>query len=295
MMRGFLLIDKDKGLTSFDVVKKIRNLISEEEGVQKKKIKVGHSGTLDPLATGLLIIAVGEATKLLEFFIGYEKEYEVTAKLGWVSDSFDADGNIEKFGEIKKDIKKNDIQKILKDNFLGEIKQVPPKYSAIKIKGKKAYELARKGEEFEIKERKVTIKKIEIIGFELPRLRLKIACSSGTYIRSLVHDLGQKMGCGAYVEELRRTKINDFDVKKSKKISDVETEKKIELIKIEKMIKDFSTMVLDDKDFEGLKDGKVLIDQKISSNYAVAIYEGKVVGILENFKDAGIKYSKILK
>lgn len=294
-MRGFLLVDKEKGVTSFDVVKKIRRLILGRLGIKKEKIKVGHAGTLDPLATGLLIIAIGEGTKLLEFFIGCEKEYEVKAKLGFVSDTFDADGKIEKFIEEKKEIGKSEIEKLIKENFLGEITQVPPRYSALKIKGKKAYELARKGEEFEIKERKIKIIKIKIKKMKWPTLEMKVVCSSGTYIRSLVHDIGQELGCGAYVEELRRTKINNFDVKNAIK-SDTITEKNIIPIPIEKMLEDFSIKKLTQQDFEELKDGKILLNEKIKGDKCViGIYEGKAVGVLENSKNNGIKYSKILK
>ncbi len=212
-MDGFLLIDKEKGRTSFDVVRDVRRKTGER--------RVGHGGTLDPLATGLLIVAVGKATKLLSNFLGCEKEYEVRARFGFVSDSYDAEGKIEKMSDGK--IPMNEIKKEILQNFLGKISQCPPKYSALKIKGKRAADIMRAGGDVELKPRNVLIKKFEILDYEWPEVSFRIECGSGTYVRSLVHDLGQKLGVGAYVTQLRRTKVGDFDVR----------EAGVDLIKIE--------------------------------------------------------------
>ncbi len=326
-MKGFLLIDKEKGVTSFDVVKRIRGILREEmdvvnevSGNVKKRLKVGHSGTLDPLATGLLLVAVGEATKLLEFFEGLDKEYEVKAKFGFVSDTFDAEGtrrrrvpahkthsgssdcfsNFEKL-EDKEKIEK--IKKITEEKFTGRILQVPPKFSALKIKGKKAYELARKGEDFEMKPRDVVVEGFEIIDFDWPFVSFRVACGSGTYIRSLIHDLGAELGCGAYVEELRRTKVGDFSVENAitmKSFDEVcenrdgEFNSESLLIPIEKMLSGFSVYELNDEDFEGLRDGKILKGKKVEEKEVavIGLYRGKAVGVLKNANE-GIKFAKV--
>lgn len=222
-MKGFLLVDKEKGWTSFDVVAKIRGVLSRGVAKQgkRKRLKVGHAGTLDPLATGLLFIAVGDYTKLLKNFVGLDKEYEVEAEFGFTSDTYDAEGNLQKV-DVSFEAGITDIEKIIKDKFVGEIEQIPPKYSALKINGKKAYELARSGKEFEVKSRKVVIKQFDIIDFNWPIVKFRIFCGSGTYVRSLIHDLGQELGCGAYVKGLRRTKVGDFSVEKALRFSDCE-------------------------------------------------------------------------
>ena len=273
-MKGFLLVDKKTGMTSFDVVRDVRR----EFGVKK----VGHSGTLDPLATGLLLVAVGEATKLLEYFVGLDKEYEVVGKFGFVSDSFDADGEVVESDE-QKECLRSEVEEAL-GAFVGDIEQVPPKYSALKIDGKRAYELARAGVDVKMKARKVTIGRYEIMDFNWPEVKFAVQCTSGTYVRSLVHDLGMKLGCGAYVKELRRISVGKFNVKDAGG----------DLIAIEDMVGDLPKFELSDADFEGLKDGRVLTDQKIEGEFAVAFYKEKVVGVVENYSKGGVKYRKMI-
>lgn len=217
-MNEILLIDKPADWTSFDVVAKIRSIYSEREG---KKVKVGHAGTLDPFATGLLIILVGEATKKQINFMKLDKEYLATLKLGYVSTSGDPEGEIKK-KEGGKEITKEEIEKVL-PSFTGEITQTPPAFSAIKINGKRAYELARKGKKVKLKPRKVKIDTIEITDYSWPVLKLKVACSSGTYIRSLAGDIGKKLGCGAYLTGLTRTKIGEYSLDNAQKITDLST------------------------------------------------------------------------
>lgn len=273
------MIDKEKGQTSFDVVNRIRReLRAGFDG--KKKLRVGHAGTLDPLATGLLLIAAGEAVKLLEFFTGLDKEYEVKAKFGFVSDTFDAEGKVEKFAEWE--TTEDELSKIIKKKFLGKIKQVPPKFSALKIEGKKAYELAREGKEFEMKARDIVVNEFEIVDFDWPFVSFKISCGSGTYIRSLIHDLGQEAGCGAYVEELRRTKVGEYSVENASG----------KLITIEEMLSGFDVLELSDEDFEGLKDGKILQGKRVVDvQPVIGVYKKKAVGVLENVGE-GMKFAK---
>ncbi|MBI4975492.1 tRNA pseudouridine(55) synthase TruB [Candidatus Peregrinibacteria bacterium] len=205
-MDGFLLIDKEKGWTSFDVVKKVRGIFGEK--------KVGHTGTLDPLATGLLILALGKCTKLVGFLSCMDKEYEFSAKFGYVSDTYDAEGKIEKYANYDGSVlSENEIKSVIDKNFIGEILQVPPKYSALKVKGKRACDLARKGKDFVLNPRKIKIYSFDIVSLKWPNAAFKVKCGSGTYVRSLVNDLGVLLGVGAYVESLRRTKIGTYNVK----------------------------------------------------------------------------------
>lgn len=210
---GILLIDKPKGLTSFGVIRELRKKL----GVKK----MGHAGTLDPLATGLLIIAVGKSTKQISEFMGLPKEYEVEIEFGKVSNTYDADGTLTPFtstafpdASVFTDSQwcpKEKFAKVL-PQFTGEIMQMPPIFSALKVKGQRAYDLARTGQEVHLEPRKVTISEIEILDYSWPFVKLRVACSKGTYIRSLAHDLGQVLGCGGYVKELRRTKIGHYTV-----------------------------------------------------------------------------------
>ena len=209
-MHGILNIYKPAGPTSHDIVDKIRKIT----GIKK----VGHAGTLDPFAEGVLIILIGKATKLQLKFMDMDKTYIGTLKLGEVSDTYDIMGKIKSSsfanlptGKARAPEDKQ-ILKTLK-TFIGEIEQVPPIYSAIKIKGKKAYELARKGIKPKLKPRKVKIYDIKILKYKWPYLKIQVKCGKGTYIRSLAHDLGRKLGCGAYLEKLIRTKIGKFDSK----------------------------------------------------------------------------------
>jgi len=210
MNGGFILINKPTKITSHDVVDTLRRIT----GIKK----IGHAGTLDPFATGLLILGIQrEFTRRLSFFQKKDKEYIATLKLGAESDTFDKDGKIfEK--EVKKLPEKKEIEKILK-SFLGEVEQTPPAFSAKKIGGKKLYELARRGIKTEIKPQKVKIYEISVLEYHFPYLKIKVKCSSGTYIRSLASDIGKKLGCGAYVEELVRTKIGEFSIENAVELS----------------------------------------------------------------------------
>ncbi len=216
-MNSVLLIDKPKNWTSFDVVAKVRSLVRQKTGV--KRPKVGHAGTLDPLATGLLIILVGEACKDAGKYSKLDKTYEVELKLGEASNTDDAEGEITKVSNRRP--KEKEVEKVLQ-GFVGQIDQKPPVYSAIKINGKRAYKLAREGKTPEMKARPVTIYSITDISYKYPKISFQTEVSSGTYIRSLVRDIGQKLGTGAYMTELRRTKINDFSLTKAKDIKSLE-------------------------------------------------------------------------
>lgn len=198
-----LLINKPLHWTSFQVVNKLRWLIKRKLGV--KNVKVGHAGTLDPLATGLIIICTGKKTKEINQYQAAEKEYIATLKLGATTPSFDGE-TAENYFYSTKHLTLEFITEICA-SFIGEINQVPPIFSAVKIKGKKLYESARRGKEVEIKPRKIYINKLQIMSLKLPFIRIKVSCSKGTYIRSLANDIGKALKSGAWLYNLKRTKI----------------------------------------------------------------------------------------
>lgn len=213
-MKDVILIDKPAGWTSFDVVAKLRGKIRAEytakgEQPTKRQLRVGHAGTLDPFATGLLIILIGEACKKASEYLKLDKTYEFTAKLGEVSSTADPEGVIQKIGDRRPNIE--EVNAVLKQ-YRGEITQIPPAYSAIKIDGKRAYTLAREGKKVAIPPRKIQVQRLEIIEYRYPYLKCVCDVSSGTYIRTLVEDIGNALHTGAYCKELRRKRISNFKV-----------------------------------------------------------------------------------
>lgn len=213
-----ILIDKDLKWTSFNVVKKIKVVLSNKYGL--KKLKVGHAGTLDPLATGLVIICTGKQTKNIESYQVREKEYITTVRLGATTPSFDLETEIDKEYPYVQ-ISEGDVLRALKE-FEGVQNQVPPLFSAKSIKGKRAYTYARKGKEVELKAGKVHFFSLELIHFEFPFVKVKIVCSKGTYIRAFARDLGIKLYTGAHLTELRRTRIGNFPVEQAMTIREFE-------------------------------------------------------------------------
>jgi len=213
-----LLIDKPLNWTSFQVVNKIRWLIKQK--FELKKIKVGHAGTLDPLATGLLILCTGKFTKKIETYQAQVKEYTGTFTLGATTPSYDLETEVDHSFDIS-GITSEEIHKTT-HQFTGEIQQQPPIFSALKKDGKRLYEYARAGEKVEIPSRTVTISEFEITKIELPKIDFRVVCSKGTYIRSLAHDFGKALNNGAHLSGLRRTKIGDFSVEDAVGIAEFE-------------------------------------------------------------------------
>ncbi|MGY3792136.1 tRNA pseudouridine(55) synthase TruB [Aquimarina sp. 433] len=203
-----VLIDKPLQWTSFQVVNKVRWRIRKTFGI--KKIKVGHAGTLDPLASGLLVICTGKFTKRIQEFMGQTKEYTGTITLGATTPSYDLETEVDQTFPIDH-ISAENIQKTIK-GFVGEIEQYPPVFSALKKDGKRLYEYAREGEEVAVAARKITISEFEITRIELPEVDFRVVCGKGTYIRSLAHDFGKALQSGGHLSALRRTKIGSFDV-----------------------------------------------------------------------------------
>ena len=258
----FLNINKEKGITSLDVISKLRKILNIK--------KIGHAGTLDPLASGVLPVAVGYATRLIEY-LEDDKKYIAKIKFGENSTTYDDEG--EKTFVHKPDFKRSDLENVL-PKFIGKIKQKPPIYSAIKIKGKKLYEIARRGESVEIPLRDVEIYDIKILDFKLPYATLEISCSKGTYIRSLAYDLGEILGCGGYIKELKRTCVGKFNIENSNKLNENLTP-----ISIEEVLP-FEKYYLDDDEYQKIKNG-IKIKSKISQEdkFLMLIYNKKVVSI----------------
>ena len=216
-MKGeLILIDKDINWTSFDVVSKIRNFIKKKFNL--KKIKVGHAGTLDPLATGLLIICYGKMTKEIDSFIGLDKSYSGKMIIGSSTPSYDLETKPNVFYQTDHINEKLIYEKA--EEFVGEIMQKPPIFSAVKKNGVRSYKLARKGEQVNLEKRKINIRDFKITEINFPELSFEVDCSKGTYIRSLINDFGKALKSGAHLTELRRTKIGDFSVNDSLKIMD---------------------------------------------------------------------------
>ncbi len=207
-----LLINKPFQWTSFDVIRKIRNLV--------KTKKVGHAGTLDPLATGLLIVCTGKFTKRINEFVAAEKEYTGDFTLGATTPTYDLESEPENFKDYS--LLTNSLIHEATKKFTGEILQTPPIHSAIKKDGKRAYELARQGKEVKLEARKIAIKEFEITSVALPVVSFRVVCSTGTYIRSLANDFGAELGCGAYLSKLCRTRIGGFSLEKSANMQEAE-------------------------------------------------------------------------
>jgi tRNA pseudouridine55 synthase len=248
-MNKVLLIDKPVGWTSFDVVAKIRGALRKQSIINNQqeisddqttnyqlpatKIRVGHAGTLDPFATGLLIVLTGSETKNQDSYMKQDKEYEATLKLGFTSSTGDPEGEITVYSSRERSdsksssqqartITRGDVEKVL-ESFLGEKSQIPPIYSAIKVDGQRAYKLARVGKTPEMKPRLVRILECRMQNLEYPELKILVKCSSGTYIRTLAEDIGKALGTGAYLTALRRTKIGDFEVKDALSVEEATT------------------------------------------------------------------------
>jgi tRNA pseudouridine55 synthase len=235
MIEGILLIDKPEGWTSFDVVAKVRGMAKKAAALTPnpqlqtpKRFKVGHSGTLDPAATGLLVIAIGSYTKRIPELIKKDKTYEVTMRLGQTSTTGDKEGQISAVSDTIPTLEQ--LEAALQA-FVGDIMQTPPAFSAIKVNGQRAYDLARKGHEVKLEPRPAKIYSTTLVSYEYPFVRFDSEVGSGTYIRSLVEDIGEKLGTGAYMSDLRRTKVGQFAIAEAAVLSDIEPSSLMTLLK----------------------------------------------------------------
>jgi len=231
---GILLIDKPSGCTSHDVVDALRKKLHIR--------KVGHAGTLDPLATGLLIMLIGKATKASQYLMSLGKEYEATMKLGETTDSQDADGEIILTRPVP-ELTEEAIKEVF-DGFMGDQYQLPPMFSAKKVKGQPLYKLARQGKVVEREPRVIHVGSLELLEMNLPEVTFRVACSKGTYVRTLAHDMGEKLSCGAHLTELRRTGIDKFRVNDAVKLEDLQgmqlSEIKERIVPVYEAVKQFS-------------------------------------------------------
>ena len=283
-MFGFLNVYKPKGKTSHDVVAILRRVT---------KIKqIGHTGTLDPFAEGVLPICIGKATRLIEY-LNDDKAYIGTVQLGKSTTTYDLEGETVEVSDKTPDLE--EIENEL-NNFRGDIEQLPPIYSAIKVNGKKLYEYARKGEEVEIKPRSVNISELKILNYDQENriLELYIKCSKGTYIRSIAHDLGKNLGCFGHLIKLVRVKAGDFEVENSIKLedlTDIETVQKHLIYPLEKL--DYQTYELNTKEFELVSHGmQIFARTSLQNGIVILTNNNKLIAIAEMLNDK-IKCSKV--
>ena len=223
-----LLLDKPLGWTSFDLVNKVRGIIERHHKLKRLSIKVGHAGTLDPLATGLMLVCTGRMTKKIDTYQGMPKEYTGTFTLGATTPSFDLEKEVDKTFPVSH-ITEEEIQNAAKD-FIGVHEQEPPIFSAKKVDGERAYELARRGEQVKMKTSSIEITEFEITGIRLPEVDFRVTCTKGTYIRSLARDFGTALKSGAYLSSLRRTKIGDYAIGDALSIEEFSNSLKQELL-----------------------------------------------------------------
>ena len=292
---GFLLVDKPSGITSSKLVQVIKKTFSLN--------KIGHTGTLDPLATGLMVLCVGQATKFSQFLLVKDKSYRVSIKLGVATDTFDAEGLV----TSEKDVNHvtRDLIEASLTNFQGEIEQIPPMYSAIKKNGVPLYKMARRGLKVDLEPRKVRIYEIKMLGFDGKFLDLKVCCSKGTYIRTIAADLGDVLGCGAHVAELRRLSVGTYEEKDMLAFD--------ELVKLENSdgladhlhpiasaFKDWSEVLINPRQARLLMYGVKLADRFVLRDSRVGIYESidgiekKFIGVGEVLGDGVLKPGRML-
>ncbi|MEG0068980.1 tRNA pseudouridine(55) synthase TruB [Cetobacterium sp.] len=284
-MEGIIVIDKPKGITSFDVIRVLRRTLKER--------RIGHTGTLDPLATGILVICVGKATKLAQDIEGFEKEYVADLELGFRTDTYDIEGKVlEKVEEFK--VSQEEFEKTL-ETFKGDIKQVPPMYSAIKVDGKKLYELAREGVEIERKARDVRISALKTLEFDGKTAKIDCQVSKGTYIRSLIFDLGEKLGTFATMTGLRRTRVGEESLDRSftlEQIEDLTQNGDMSfLISVENYFQFTKTEIEDEQDLKLFVNGQRCKKRLDDGKYRV-YSKGKFIGLGEVTKGLlkGYKY-----
>lgn len=270
-MDGVLIVNKEKGVTSRDVVNKICKILNTK--------KVGHTGTLDPIATGVLVVCVGKATKLVEILTSEDKEYIATVKLGVLTDTLDTDGKVLEEKDVS--IKKEDLVRTL-NSFVGFYDQEVPIYSAVKINGKKLYEYARSNINVDLPKRRVEIKKIELLEFNKDYYKFKVLVSKGTYIRSLIKDINDKLKIIGSMSDLIRTKQGDFDIKDSYTISEI-NDSKYNFLTITDVLKDENCVIIDDTLFKVVKNGG-LIDNVYNKSFVTFIYNEKVVSIYKSYE-----------
>lgn len=288
MHSGILNINKKKGISSAKCVSLVRKALNQK--------KVGHTGTLDLEASGVLSIVVGKATRVSDYMMGKDKTYETLIEFGKKTDTLDASGEV--IDKSDKQITRSDLEEVLK-NYEGEITQIPPMYSALKVNGKKLYDLAREGIEIERKKRRVTIYDIELLDFNFPYAKLKVTCSKGTYIRTLVDDIGEELGTFAYVKDLCRVRVGDFRIEDSidsDEILEMDKENLIlSLNNLDMALDNFPRYDLDKKYFSNAINGMTIrIENKLEEK--VRVYVGdEFIGLGKSFTNGEEYFLKMEK
>lgn len=269
-MDGVILINKPKGITSRDVVNEVCKIL--------KTKKVGHTGTLDPIASGVLVVCVGKATKLVDIITSANKEYVATVKLGLLTDTLDLDGEVLKKEKVA--IRKEELSKVL-DSFLGTYEQEVPIYSAVKVNGKKLYEYAREGKKVNLPKRMVEIKEIELINLTDEEYKFKVLASKGTYIRSLIYDINRKLNVIGVMSDLVRTKQGIFNIDDASTLEDIKTGN-YKMYTITDVLKNDNCVVINDKLFNSIKNG-CIIDNIYGKEVVTFIYDNEVVSIYKTY------------
>lgn len=284
-MNGIILVDKPQDWTSHDVVAKLRGILHER--------RIGHSGTLDPLATGLLVVFVGRATRAVEFAEADSKEYIAGLRLGIATDTQDISGNIISRCDA---IPSRETVICAVNGFVGEIDQIPPMYSAIKVGGKKLYELARRGESVERKSRRISINSIDVVGEDGDDLLLKVSCSKGTYIRTLCHDIGEKLGCGACMSSLRRTAAGVFLIENAHSIEEIQAaaasgDLQNFLLPLDTLFAQYPVLTVNENRTKRLKTGNIINFNAPDGKYRVYSESGEFL-LLGEISDGKLKTIK---
>lgn len=269
-MDGVILINKPKGITSRDVVNEVCKIL--------KTKKVGHTGTLDPIASGVLVVCVGKATKLVDIITSANKEYVATVKLGLLTDTLDLDGEVLKKEKVT--IRKEELINVL-NSFLGKYEQEVPIYSAVKVNGKKLYEYAREGKKVNLPKRMVEIKKIELINLTDEEYKFKVLVSKGTYIRSLIYDINRKLNVIGVMSDLVRTKQGIFNIDDAYTLEDIKTGN-YKMYTITDVLKNDNCVVINDKLFYSIKNG-CIIDNIYGKEVVTFIYDNEVVSIYKTY------------
>lgn len=290
-MNGIIIINKPKDCTSHDIVHKIKKITKE---------KVGHTGTLDPMAQGVLPILIGKATQCSKYLINHDKTYNVELKLGIKTDTADSEGKVINQEDVKDSILEEEHIKKALETMIGKQEQIPPKYSAIKVNGKKLYEYARKGQEVEIKPRKIEIYNIELIKINPKdkKIEFNVSCSKGTYIRSLCEDIAEKLGTIGYMSKLIRLKVGEFSIENSITIEQIEKSKNQEktiienLITIEQQFKKCESIILNKKQLEQFLNGMKIKQDKKDGIYKI-YNENNFIGLGE-IKEGRLKRDIII-
>lgn len=283
MRHGFLLIDKPAGPTSHDVVSKVRKILGERH--------IGHLGTLDPFASGLLVLAVGvKALKVIELFSGLSKEYELSVFFGAVSTTYDPEGIITTVERpLDAPLTMSDVQVAMNRKFLGTIDQIPPDFSAVKIGGERAYRKAREGKVIDMPLRQVVIHECRVTECAYPHASVTVSASAGTYMRSLAHDLGQVLRCGAYLEGLRRTKVGDWDVTNAKKPEQISW---IDVAPLKDILHAFSGFELSTEEWNDISHGRAIEHR---GDELIGWFEELPVALLEKDPKKGSGFVKARK